>query len=82
MQHAAIDSNSTTPIFTGISFSSVSSSSHPSGQNKANPLWNGASAPGSCVPKKLFALRSRLPQPEIRSNCILSGCGQPFIWMA
>lgn len=42
MQHAAIDSNSTAPIFTGISFSSVSSSSNPFGQFKANLLLKSA----------------------------------------
>ena len=67
MQHAAIDSNSTAPIFTGISFSSVSSSSNPFGQYKANLLRNGALAHGTGAPR-LFAPRSGLPQPEIRGN--------------
>lgn len=58
MQHAAIDSKSTAPIFAGISFPSVSFSSNPFNQYKAISLRRRASGLGFGASRNCLCIAS------------------------
>lgn len=84
MQHAAIDSNSTAPMLTGTSFSSVSffSSSLPYYQYKANAIPYNARGLDFSVLKEYFSFIANHRCRQIGVNALCPGAGNPLPWKA
>jgi hypothetical protein len=84
MQHAAIDSNSTAPMLTGTSFSSISffSSFRPFNQYKANAILRSALGPDFSVLKECFSVVANHRCRQIGVNALCPGSGNPLPWTA
>ncbi|HYR05938.1 MAG TPA: hypothetical protein VEP71_04575 [Gallionella sp.] len=80
MQHAAIDSNSTTPIFTGIFFSSVSPSSNSFDQYKAYRAQHSAPVLASSAQKKCLCFAPGYCGTESGISALLQVASTVFMY--